>query len=119
MLWLNDTREQIKRENPGCKVTDIAKIGGEKWRELKDKTIWEEKAAKDKERYANEMKNYKPPSSDSSKRKVESLSSPSKKTISQTMSGSGFKSKEYISEDDSSSDGGSGKKKVHLDDIYS
>lgn len=109
MLWLNDSREQIKKENPGCKVTDIAKIGGEKWRELKDKSIWEAKAAKEKERYENEMKAYKPPSDSSNKRKHES---PSKKaSTSVTMTGSGFKSKEYISEDESSSDDSSGKKK--------
>lgn len=112
MLWLNDTREQIKRDNPGIKVTDIAKIGGEKWRDLKDKSIWEEKANKDKERYANEMKSYKPPTVDSSKKRKSESSSPSKKVTSVTMTGSGFKSKEYISDDESSSDGGRGKKKV-------
>lgn len=39
MLWLNENREQIKKENPGSKVTDIAKRGGELWRGLKDKTV--------------------------------------------------------------------------------
>lgn len=114
MLWLNDTREQIKRDHPGIKVTDIAKKGGEMWRELKDKTIWEEKAAKDKERYTNEMKNYKPSgegessgAATSAKRKKESP----KKSTTTTMAGSGFKSKEYISEDDSSGDSESDKKK--------
>lgn len=117
MLWLNEHREQIKRENPNISVTEIAKKGGEMWRELKDKSIWEEKAAKDKERYQNEMKNYKPPSGGSGggddggakKRKKES-SSP-KKATSTTMAGGGFKSKEYISEDDSSSGSDSDKKK--------
>lgn len=113
MLWLNDTREQIKKENPGIKVTEIAKKGGEMWRELKDKSIWEEKAAKDKERYNNEMKNYKPSaggdSSGGKKRKKES-SSP-KKSTSVTMAGSGFKSKEYISDDSSSGESDSDKKK--------
>uniref|UniRef100_A0A1A9WDW0 HMG box domain-containing protein n=1 Tax=Glossina brevipalpis TaxID=37001 RepID=A0A1A9WDW0_9MUSC len=27
MLWLNENREQIKKDNPGSKVTDIAKRG--------------------------------------------------------------------------------------------
>lgn len=106
MMWLNETREQIKRDHPGIKVTDIAKKGGEMWRELKDKSIWEEKAAKDKERYASEMKNYKPSGdgesssgkSSSAKRKKESP----KKSTATVMAGGGFKSKEYISEDDSS-----------------
>nr|1WXL_A Chain A, Single-strand recognition protein [Drosophila melanogaster] len=60
MLWLNDTRESIKRENPGIKVTEIAKKGGEMWKELKDKSKWEDAAAKDKQRYHDEMRNYKP-----------------------------------------------------------
>lgn len=118
MLWLNDQREQIKRENPNITVTEIAKKGGEMWREMKDKSIWEEKAAKDKERYQAEMKNYKPSSGGSgggggddggsNKRKKES-SSPKKATT--TMAGTGFKSKEYISEDDSSSGSEKDKKK--------
>lgn len=110
MLWLNETREEIKKANPGITITEVAKKGGEMWREMKDKSVWEEKAAKDKERYANEMKSYKPPedAASSSKRKHES---PSKKNTSQTMSGAGFKSKEYISEDSSSEGGGDEKKK--------
>lgn len=114
MLWLNDTREQIKRDNPGIKVTEIAKKGGEMWRELKDKSVWEQKASKDKERYTSEMKNYKPSGdgdssgskSSSVKRKKESP----KKSTTTTMAGSGFKSKEYISEDDSSADSDDDKK---------
>lgn len=114
MMWLNETREQIKRDNPGIKVTEIAKKGGEMWRELKDKSVWEEKAAKDKERYANEMKSYKPSGNgesssggkSSSKRKKESP----KKSTTTTMAGSGFKSKEYISEDDSSANSEDDKK---------
>lgn len=39
MLWLNDNRESIKRENPGIKVTEVAKRGGELWRALKDKSV--------------------------------------------------------------------------------
>lgn len=116
MLWLNEHREQIKRETPNITVTEIAKKGGEMWRELKDKSVWEEKAAKDKERYQNEMKNYKPAASvsgggddgGSKKRKKEAVSP--KKTAT-TMAGAGFKSKEYISEEDSSSGSDSDKKK--------
>lgn len=39
MLWLNSAREGIKKENPGIKVTEIAKKGGELWRGMKDKTV--------------------------------------------------------------------------------
>lgn len=39
MIWLNATREKIKSENPRIAVTEIAKKGGEMWRELKDKSV--------------------------------------------------------------------------------
>lgn len=39
MLWLNSAREQIKSENPGLRVTEIAKKGGEIWKSMKDKTV--------------------------------------------------------------------------------
>ncbi|XP_058454556.1 high mobility group protein D-like [Malaya genurostris] len=51
MLWLSSAREQIKKENPGIKVTEIAKKGGELWRAMKDKSEWENKAAKQKDQY--------------------------------------------------------------------
>ncbi|KAH8401241.1 hypothetical protein KR009_003947 [Drosophila setifemur] len=107
MLWLNDTREKIKKENPGIKVTEIAKKGGEMWKEMKDKSKWDEAAAKDKLRYQEEMRTYKPEGDGSDneksskaikKRKTEP--SPTKKA---NTSGSGFKSKEYISDEDSTS----------------
>ncbi|CAB3261650.1 unnamed protein product [Arctia plantaginis] len=58
MLWLNSAREQIKSENPGMKVTDIAKKGGEIWKSMKDKSEWEEKAALAKEQYAKDLESY-------------------------------------------------------------
>ncbi|EDW60961.1 FACT complex subunit Ssrp1 [Drosophila virilis] len=110
MLWLNDTREQIKRDNPGIKVTEIAKKGGEMWKELKDKSKWEEIAAKDRQRYQDEMRNYKPGAGAGSDDEDSPSSKPVKKRTSEpspakkaNTSGSGFKSKEYISEDDSTS----------------
>lgn len=113
MVWFNETRDQIRKDNPGLKITDISKKAGEMWREMKDKSIWEEKAAKDKERYANEMKNYKPGNSgstdDSGSKKRKKEASP-KKTAT-TMAGGGFKSKEYISDDDSSGSDEDKKKK--------
>lgn len=58
MLWLNQAREQIKKENPDFKVTEIAKKGGELWRGMKDKTEWEAKAVKMKEEYEKAMKEF-------------------------------------------------------------
>lgn len=39
MIWLAANREDIKRESPGIKVTEIAKRGGELWRAMKDKSV--------------------------------------------------------------------------------
>lgn len=113
MLWLNANRESIKADNPGIKVTEIAKKGGEMWSSLKDKSEWEEKAQLEKERYNKEKEEYKSSgggaSSKGEKRKKESKSSPVKP--SNAGSGGGYKSKEYISDDESSSDDDKGKKK--------
>ena len=38
-MWLNSSREKIKADNPGISVTEIAKKGGEMWKELKDKSV--------------------------------------------------------------------------------
>ncbi|TDG40685.1 hypothetical protein AWZ03_012891 [Drosophila navojoa] len=58
MLWLNSAREGIKRENPGIKVTEVAKRGGELWRAMKDKSEWEAKAAKAKDDYDRAVKDF-------------------------------------------------------------
>lgn len=39
MLWMNENRDTIREKNPGLKITEIAKKGGEMWRELKDKSV--------------------------------------------------------------------------------
>ncbi|KAG5672843.1 hypothetical protein PVAND_002932 [Polypedilum vanderplanki] len=58
MLWLNEARDKIKRENPDFKVTEIAKKGGELWRGLKDKSEWEAKAAAAKQKYIRDLQEY-------------------------------------------------------------
>lgn len=58
MLWLNEAREKIKRENPDFKVTDVAKKGGELWRNMKDKSEWEAKAATAKQNYIKALQEY-------------------------------------------------------------
>ncbi|XP_076164551.1 structure specific recognition protein [Ptiloglossa arizonensis] len=115
MIWLNSTREKIKADNPGIAVTEIAKKGGEMWRELKDKSEWEEKAAKAKKEYTASMKEYEASGGGQvkdkkekgdKKEKVDKKKKDVKKESpsSKLMSGNTFKSKEYISEDESSSD---------------
>ncbi|XP_062549601.1 mobility group protein 1A-like [Armigeres subalbatus] len=58
MLWLNSAREQIKKDNPGIKVTEIAKKGGELWRAMKDKSEWEGKAVKAKDQYTKAVQEF-------------------------------------------------------------
>lgn len=58
MIWLNSAREGLKKDNPGIKVTEIAKKGGEIWRGMKDKSEWEAKAAKAKEDYEDAVKEF-------------------------------------------------------------
>jgi high mobility group protein B2 len=58
MLWLNEARVGIKKENPDFKVTEIAKKGGELWRNMKDKTEWEAKAATAKQNYIKALQEY-------------------------------------------------------------
>ncbi|XP_068982453.1 FACT complex subunit Ssrp1 isoform X2 [Bombus flavifrons] len=113
MIWLNSARERIKAENPGIAVTEIAKKGGEMWRELKDKSEWEQKAAKAKKEYTASMKEYEASGGgggdkekiSEKKEKGEKKKKESKKeSPSKLMTGTSFKSKEYISDDESSSD---------------
>lgn len=113
MIWLNDTREQIKKENPGISVTEVAKKGGEMWKEMKDKSKWEEKATKAKADYTEAMNEYKAKgggtkseAGGSGEKRKKEQKTPTKVT------GGSFKSKEYISDDDSSSDSDKDKKKA-------
>ncbi|CAG9561749.1 unnamed protein product [Danaus chrysippus] len=126
MLWLSEHRKGIIEDNPGIKVTEIAKKGGELWRDLKDKTEWEEKANKAKEEYNQAMKKYKDSGAadefkqkkkqaEKDKKAAEKKSKPSSKPkqSKNTSAGSGsgkFTSKEYVEDDDSSSDSDKEKK---------
>ena len=38
-LWMNATRETIKKDNPGAGIGEIAKKAGELWKELSDKSV--------------------------------------------------------------------------------
>uniref|UniRef100_A0A2M4AMA1 FACT complex subunit SSRP1 n=2 Tax=Anopheles triannulatus TaxID=58253 RepID=A0A2M4AMA1_9DIPT len=114
MLWMNATRDQIRKDNPGLSITEIAKKGGELWKDLKEKKDWEAKAAKAKENYSEAMAAYKASGGGATtdngkgeKRKKGASTTPRKADVSSQMTGSGFKSKEYI-EDTSSSDDSDG-----------
>ncbi|KAJ0174904.1 hypothetical protein K1T71_010012 [Dendrolimus kikuchii] len=58
LMWLNSSRQDIKKDNPGLKMTDIAKKAGEMWRSMKDKSEWEQKAADAKDAYTKEMESF-------------------------------------------------------------
>jgi len=58
-LWLNENREQIKKDNPGVSVAELSKKGGELWRQMEDKSEWNAKADEDKKRYEKELEKWK------------------------------------------------------------
>ena len=112
-LWLNEEgREEIKKDNPGIGVTDVAKAAGEKWKEIDEETKkkYEEKNKELKEKYEEEykewfesggkeaLKNAKKAGKD-----TKSSKSPKKKKVAEVSggSGAGFQSKEFIEDSDS------------------
>ena len=58
--FMNATRQQVKIENPGDKVGDIAKKLGAMWSSMgeEEKKPYQEMSAKDKERYQKEMEEF-------------------------------------------------------------
>lgn len=121
MLWLGEVREQIKQENPGISVTELSKVAGEKWKQIEDKSEWQEKAKEAKAKYEVAMKAYKEkkanePVEDSPEAKSTKKGSVKeffgkkgdKKKSSPRKSGGGesqkFKSAEFVDTDDSSSE---------------
>lgn len=39
MLWLNQTRDEIKKDNPGISITELSKKAGVLWKALEDKSV--------------------------------------------------------------------------------
>uniref|UniRef100_A0A4W4E4I9 FACT complex subunit SSRP1 n=1 Tax=Electrophorus electricus TaxID=8005 RepID=A0A4W4E4I9_ELEEL len=124
MLWLNSNREHIKSENPGISVTEISKKAGEMWKQLnKDKKEeWDEKAEEAKREYERAMKQYRESGGGSSfsskrerkkgrkweERKLKGRSAAVKEKEGPTANES-FKSREFISSEESSSESDRGK----------
>jgi len=123
-LWLNENRENIKKDNPGISITEVSKKAGELWREMSDKTEWEKKALQAKEAYAVAMEEWKAagggqaaagddddddkPSKPKKAKKTPSKASVGNSPTKSAGAGSTFKSKEFIPDDDSSSEAESG-----------
>merc|ERR1712216_562858 len=61
LYYCEDARPNVIRENPGKKISIIAKILGEKWKMLPEeqKLPYRVKAEDDKERYNREMAAYR------------------------------------------------------------
>jgi len=59
-FYTADIRPQVKEENPGLSVGELAKIHGKMWKALsdEDKAPYLEKNKKDKERYEKEKAEY-------------------------------------------------------------
>uniref|UniRef100_A0A131Z369 FACT complex subunit SSRP1 n=1 Tax=Rhipicephalus appendiculatus TaxID=34631 RepID=A0A131Z369_RHIAP len=114
-LWLAENREKIKKDNPGFSITDVTKRAGELWKEVTDKTKWEEQAVEAAAKYKEAMAAYqasqkdRPQESDDEKeqkaavKKSKPSSAPKPKPTASPMKGT-FKSKEYISSSGSSDD---------------
>lgn len=61
MFFSQANREKVKQENPGIAFTEVAKVLGEKWKNVTadEKKQCEEQAAQDKTRYEQQMAAYK------------------------------------------------------------
>jgi len=60
MFFAQDHREQVKADNPNISFGQIGKVLGEQWKNMdeEDRKPYDEKAAKDKERYEAEKSAY-------------------------------------------------------------
>ncbi|XP_050045052.1 FACT complex subunit SSRP1 [Dermacentor andersoni] len=115
-LWLAENRDKIKKDNPGFSITDVTKRAGELWKEVTDKSKWEEQAAEAAAKYKEDMAAYqaslkdRPQESDDEKedkkpvKKSKPASTPKPKPTSSSPLKGNFKSKEYISSSGSSDD---------------
>lgn len=61
LIFTSEHREKIKADNPGISITDIAKKFGEMWKKMSttEKTPYEAKYAKLKEKYEMEVAAYR------------------------------------------------------------
>ncbi|GAB6029829.1 hypothetical protein CHUAL_005538 [Chamberlinius hualienensis] len=112
-LWLNESREKLKKEYPGLSMTEMTKKAGEKWKELKDKTKWDKLAEVAKKDYEKAMAEYKAggggitPAKKTKKGKESESKSPQKTP-------GAYKSKEYISSSGGDSSDEDTKKKTKV-----
>jgi len=60
MYYSNDMRPKLKEKNPELSFGDLARLVGKSYKEMtaEEKKVYDEKAAKDKKRYAADMEKY-------------------------------------------------------------
>lgn len=113
-IWFGENYASFKKE--GVSVTEAAQRAGKMWKEIDEETKkkYEERAKEDKERYAREMKEYManggPVSSTASTTKKAKKPKPD----SPVKLNSKTKSKEYISDTDSSNESKKDKEKKDI-----
>ncbi|KAJ3012685.1 UNVERIFIED_CONTAM: FACT complex subunit [Siphonaria sp. JEL0065] len=106
ILYSNATRNQIKEDDPSLSMTDISKKIGAMWKEIgaDEKKIYEDLAAKDKERYKREMAAWEAggKKADGSSSSVSAPKEKKKSTSddSPPKGGEKVKSSEFVDEDD-------------------
>jgi len=63
ILFLSETRDKIKTENPDLDFQGLAKKVGSEFKALSDteRSKWDDLAKQDKQRYLDEMEDYEPP----------------------------------------------------------
>lgn len=66
MLFSNAMRPKVKADNPDADFGEIAKIVGQKYKELpqEEREKWDKKAKEDKKRYESQMADYSAPEDD-------------------------------------------------------
>lgn len=64
MRFVNEKRSEIKEDNPGCGIGEVAKIAGKMWKALEDseKKVYEKAYEKERKVYLAKMEDYVPPS---------------------------------------------------------
>lgn len=80
MYFGQTLRPALRQQHPEASVTELAKLIGQKWRELSDddKKPYEDLAEQDKERYRREMENYVPTPGYERKKKRRNADQPKK-----------------------------------------
>uniref|UniRef100_A0A8C4WUS9 FACT complex subunit SSRP1 n=1 Tax=Eptatretus burgeri TaxID=7764 RepID=A0A8C4WUS9_EPTBU len=118
-LWLNASREELKRDNPGIAPTDLLRRAGEAWKALSSsaKIEWEQKAEEGKKEYALALEAYNKTGGGQARegegKKVEKKKVEAKLTPKKGAGGDGSssrtpqkapQSKEFVSSENSSSE---------------